>query len=304
MESQKIKSPNFQRLNALDEFDFRNLKKVGCNICQSNEKDFLFEEGVFKIFKCKNCGLIYVSPHPSDTELREYYKYFFSGAHSPDISKWRNIESFNQAYGLLNRFSKKPKNSVLEIGCGYGCFLELLKRKGYKNLTGIEPDIQISEEYKDENSGAEIINGDFVSHNFENIKYDVIVMLASLEHFLDPLQVLKISYDLLNEGGIMIIRVPCLEGFFRLNRLLGKKLVPFGAPRHLYDFNKNTLRKIIRAAGFKTIEVAIGANETASSFIYDKLIKIIKIIFFCGDKAGLEFLSLFSGSLIIVGKKQ
>lgn len=304
MNSERIESPNFQRLNALDEFNFRNLKKVGCNICRSNKRNFLFEEGVFKIFKCGNCGLIYVSPHPSDAELREYYKYFFSGAHSPDLRKWHNIESFNQAYKLLSRFSKNPKNRILEIGCGYGYFLELLKGKGYRNLTGIEPDIQISKECKNKNSGAEIINGDFVSHNFKDIKYDVIVMLASLEHFLDPLQVLKLNYDLLNEGGIIIIRVPCLEGFFRLNRLFGKKIVPFGAPRHLYDFNKNTLKKIIRAAGFKTIELTIGANETASSFFYDKLIKLIKTISFCGDKAGLEFLSLFSGSLIIVGKKQ
>ena len=304
MTSASIKSPNFQKLQALEAFEFRHLNPVVCNLCQSGERDILFEEGVFEVVRCRNCGLLYVTPQPSDTDLQEYYRHFFSGSPCPDDKRWHNARSFDQAFGYLQRFSKDRDMNILEIGCGYGYFLELLFRQGYKNTTGIEPDKEIYDTCKRKNPQAQNINGEFVSYNFKERKFDVIVMLASLEHFLDPLQVLKKAYDLLNKGGLIVIRVPCLEGFFTINRFLGRTVVPFGAPRHLYDFNKNTLKKIIQSAGFKTLALSIGANETASSYIYDKLIKIIKVISFCGDKAGCRFMSLFFGSLIIVGKKQ
>ena len=304
MTSASIKSPNFQKLHACDAFEFRHLNPVGCNLCQCGERDVLFTEGVFEVVRCRNCGLLYVSPQPSDTDLREYYRHFFSGSPRPDEKRWHNVRSFDQACGYLQRFSKDRGLDILEIGCGYGYFLELLSRQGYKNTTGIEPDKEIGDTCKRKNPQSQIINEEFVSYNFKGRKFDVIVMLASLEHFCDPLQVLKKDYDLLNKGGLIIIRVPCLEGYFRINRLLGRTVVPFGAPRHLYDFNKNTLRQIIQSAGFEPIALSIGANETASSVIYDKVVEIIKVISFLGDNTGIQFLSLFSGSLIIVGKKQ
>ena len=237
MARQEIESPGFQRLHALKEFEFHHLNPVGCNICRSVERDVLFAEGVFEVLRCRNCGLLYVSPQPSETDLREYYRHFFPGTAGQDQGRWRNIESFVQAHGYLRRFLPDRNSDILEVGCGYGYFLELLHRKGYRKTTGIEPDEQSCNVCKRRNPDAEIINSDFLSHDFRGRKFDTIVMLASLEHFSDPLHILKKNYGLLKEGGLIIIRVPCLEGFFRINRFIGKRVVPFGAPRHLYDLS-------------------------------------------------------------------
>jgi len=303
MNPKRIKSPNFQRLQALDKFSFHQLNPVGCNICGSEERKILFTEGVFEIVRCRDCGLVYVSNQPSETELRAYYRRFYSVRRPSGEKRWRNIESFLQAYGYLKRFLPDRNRHVLEIGCGYGYFLELIGLNGYRKTTGIEPDEAICKACRKRNPQARIINADFVSHDFKNSRFDAIVMLASLEHFPDPLGVLKKNYDLLNAGGLILIRVPCLEGFFRLNRLLGRTMVPFGAPRHLYDFNRDTLTKITRAAGFQPLEVAIGARETGASCVWGLLTWILKKICFWGERLGWGSAGLFSGSLILAGKK-
>ena len=53
-----------------------------CNLCKSEELEFLFSncdrgysesKRSFNLFKCKNCGLIFIDPQPSSDQLSDHY---------------------------------------------------------------------------------------------------------------------------------------------------------------------------------------------------------------------------------------
>ena len=44
---------------------------VTCYQCGSNESRAYAEENGFRLVKCDRCGLLYVSPRPSDAEISE-----------------------------------------------------------------------------------------------------------------------------------------------------------------------------------------------------------------------------------------
>ena len=122
--------------------------------------------------------------------------------------------------------------SILEIGCGKGAFLELLRASGH-DARGIDPAYEGDSEH-------------ILRRHFEpglGIHSDAIVMRHVLEHITDPFRFLD-NIRIANDGkGLIYIEVPCLEwvlqqrawfdlfyehvNYFRLadfTRMFGRKL--------------------------------------------------------------------------------
>jgi len=92
---------------------------------------------------------------------------------------------------------------MLDVGFGLPYNMNFFKERGWIT-TGIE----INEEYNDCKG---IINGNF--ETYENFKedYDFIWMSHALEHFNNPIEVLRKSYDLLSESGVIYLAVPDID---------------------------------------------------------------------------------------------
>jgi SAM-dependent methyltransferase len=89
--------------------------------------------------------------------------------------------------------------SLIEVGCGKGYFLELLRSKGYP-ITGIDP------AYEGDN--AEVVKLPFTADL--GLSADAVVLRHVLEHIPDPLAFLR-EIAKANQGGLIYIEVPCFD---------------------------------------------------------------------------------------------
>ncbi|WP_166364054.1 class I SAM-dependent methyltransferase [Pseudomonas akapageensis] len=89
--------------------------------------------------------------------------------------------------------------SLIEVGCGKGYFLELLRSRGYA-VTGIDP------AYEGDN--AAVIKAPFTRGL--GLAADAIVLRHVLEHIADPVSFLTEIADA-NQGGLIYIEVPCFD---------------------------------------------------------------------------------------------
>lgn len=89
--------------------------------------------------------------------------------------------------------------SILEVGCGKGLFLKLLRERAF-HVTGVDPS------YTGEDPA---IVRDFYSPSLD-LRADAIVLRHVLEHIPEPIAFLNMLRTA-NGGGLIYIEVPCLE---------------------------------------------------------------------------------------------
>lgn len=99
--------------------------------------------------------------------------------------------------GIVARHFKGQR--LIEVGCGKGYFLELLRSLDY-SITGIDP------AYEGDN--PEVIKAPFTRDL--GLSAEAIVLRHVLEHIADPLAFLK-EIARANQGGQIYIEVPCFD---------------------------------------------------------------------------------------------
>lgn len=113
-------------------------------------------------------------------------------AHSAEFKK-----HLNDVERILDRHFKGQ--SLVEVGCGKGYFLEMLSGLGYA-ITGIDP------AYEGDNSN--VIQAPFTRGL--GLVADAVVLRHVLEHIADPIVFLS-DIAAANQGGQIYIEVPCFD---------------------------------------------------------------------------------------------
>jgi len=147
------------------------------------------------------------------------------------------------------------KNTLLDIGCSYGWFLEASKNS-YVGV-GIEPDQLVADKALD--NQMNIIKGYFPECISQKITFDIIIFNDVIEHIPDMSFILRECKIRLNKGGLIIINAPDSNGLiYRIAKILfifGVKFpffrmwqVGLQSP-HLYYLNNLSLFKILKKNG-------------------------------------------------------
>jgi 2-polyprenyl-3-methyl-5-hydroxy-6-metoxy-1,4-benzoquinol methylase len=138
------------------------------------------------------------------------YSYHHSVWHE-DTAESRKFDIANAKgeFDLHNIYPKSKDGKVLEVGCGLGRVLLMLKDKGYSDLTGIDIDkSQIDIAKKD---GLNVHLSDAVEFlKGSGNLYDVVYCFDILEHIEKERQLdfLRLLNTHLSADGFMVIRVP------------------------------------------------------------------------------------------------
>ena len=121
------------------------MKKIKCILCDGKLVKQIVprvrDSKNHKIIKCKKCGHVQLYPIPSKNDDREFYNkdlQLKNTKYSGTINELRikNMEDTLRRAAFIRKIVPK-KGSILEIGSGYGFFLEEMNRHGFK-ITGIE----------------------------------------------------------------------------------------------------------------------------------------------------------------------
>jgi len=158
----------------------------------------------------------------------------------------------------------KQNGKLLDIGCGTGEYLSMLKEMGWR-VSGIEIGKAASNYAKAR--GLDVINADFQEIREQKERFDAITMWHSLEHFSQPAQVIRKARKLLKDDGVLLIGIPNHDS---LDRILFKDCWNgFEIPLHLYHFSPKSIRLMMKLNGFECERIihTIRPSDMASSMI-------------------------------------
>jgi SAM-dependent methyltransferase len=183
-------------------------------------------------------------------------KWFYS------ILKHMFLLYFKRIYYKIPHMIKDGR--ALDIGCGKGAYLLMLKELGW-DVVGFDIAKIQSKYLYDHNIPVVIKRLD--STNLSSNSFDLVTFWHSLEHIHQPLKMLKEVHNLLKKGGFIYIEVPNNESFARY--LFNENWFPWEIPRHLYHFSPRTLKKILLKAGFEEVKIYHICKKTIlRSFFY------------------------------------
>lgn len=196
----------------------------------------------FLIVKCAHCGLAFTNPRPDFDSIARFYPHDYRCHHGLRESRrelHRCVARTLRPFGAAR---------LLDFGCGAGGFLRRMKAIGW-NITGL-----------DIAPAAVTRAGDLPTHvgtlpnpRWTEPCFEAITMWQSLEHVHQPLEVLRSAHCLLTDSGRLLVAVPNFDSF--ASRWFGPDWYGLDVPRHLTHFTPETLRAMLRAAGFEQIEI-------------------------------------------------
>lgn len=170
------------------------------------------------------------------------------------------------------RFDANRPKKVLDIGCGKGAILKVLKRK-YPDIefVGVDPTFE----------GEDIRKGSVYDIPFQDNSFDAVITFEVLQHtYLE--KALGEIYRVLKPGGILCIgeRNPLsLLGFVKpLYELLGKWMYPFDSPFREKWYGAEAWQYHLKVSGFEMKDIAYLDNKN------DKIPKTNRYFFITGEK--------------------
>jgi 2-polyprenyl-3-methyl-5-hydroxy-6-metoxy-1,4-benzoquinol methylase len=252
----------------------------------------------FKFVVCKNCSLVYSVEFINAKQLKKFYE------QSVYKSLEDEIDAANSYFKKIKKIIKFPNKNILDIGCGAGSFLNILKDNKCKNLIGIEPSIRAIK-LADKRIKRKIINNFFENTKLPKNYFNYIFSFMTLEHLINPKRFLLRAYKLLKKDSYMIICTHNVNGI--INRVLNKKS-PIIDIEHYNLFSKKTLNLMLKNTGFKNIKNYTLINKYSIIYLINllyipKFIKksIITLI----NKTILSKIKIFAplGNFITVAQK-
>ncbi len=109
---------------------------------------------------------------------------------------------------IIDALKVSPQDRILELGCGSGVALDSLEKRGCTHLTGLDwLDTSVYLAAKKVKS-ALLIRGDAACLPFEDSCFDKIYAQHLIEHFADPVAILKEWLRLLEPGGRLAVVTP------------------------------------------------------------------------------------------------
>ena len=94
-----------------------------CPVCSKQLREKLIEERGYPLWKCSNCGHVYISPRPSQKWLGELYSSNYM-PESEDEKAWEQyLDRVFEATARAIRKYHPQGGDLLDVGAGFGGFL-------------------------------------------------------------------------------------------------------------------------------------------------------------------------------------
>jgi 2-polyprenyl-6-hydroxyphenyl methylase/3-demethylubiquinone-9 3-methyltransferase len=179
-----------------------------------------------------------------------------------------NLHRFSNQVEVLKTHLPRQGAKVLDIGCGGGLFLSLLKHEGAQAI-GIELSDSRAH-YAKTRHNLDIhkhpIESEFWQKGYANC-FDAVTLWDVIEHVNYPFQTLQSAAKVLKEGGLLLIDTPCRDSFYhrfgeityRLTRGKYPTFLNAMYSSHLFGhkqiFSTTEMKYLFEAVGLEVIEL-------------------------------------------------
>lgn len=242
--------------------------------------------GEWDFKRCPNCGLIWLDPQPIEADITKAYENYYthdSALRLTQRKQWARAVFLARHYGyhepvsrltLLQRMIGQVSlleplltdwidcsvmylpfgtgKKLLEIGTGSGDLLREMAELGWK-VEGVEIDpvaVKAAEAM-----GLTVREGTLIQQAYPENTFDAIVMSHVIEHVYQPEAFLIECYRILKPGGTLVVLTPNASGW--IQRQYHEANFALDPPRHLHYFTFQSMRSLIRKAGFDDAAVEL-----------------------------------------------
>ncbi len=203
------------------------------------------------LYECSGCGLIQFDAPP--------VSYYRDVIRATGVSeKFRKLR-FDQYKRFIDRFELVGKR-LLEVGCGGGEFLEILKDFPVQS-TGIEHNHNLVTLAASKN--LNVIEGFIESDNdiLPDAPYDAFLSFNFFEHQPNPCGMLQGIYENLIERGVGLMTVPSFEYF-------QEQASYYEFMRdHIAYYTKESMERVLHMNGFEVVESNRFNHDTLELFV-------------------------------------
>jgi SAM-dependent methyltransferase len=229
---------------------------AACPICGRSDATFLFSRPpdhdptgrLFSVLRCAGCAVERLDPVPTEEELDKAYGSGYYERHSPDTGtagRLRRLAWDVEIRPLRRHFRAGCR--VLEVGCGTGELLSLLRARYGADVRGIDrsEDAIAACEVK----GIPIHAGTLDDAPIPDGSIDAMIMRHVLEHVPSPPELLATARRMLVPGGALLLTVPVTGGWDQ--RVFADRWEGYRIPEHLLHFPTEVVVSLLERAGFE-----------------------------------------------------
>ena len=242
------------------------LSHVACCVCGAEDcvpvgigEDFEYRTSpdTFIAMRCRSCGLIYLDPRPAPAELPRiyppnYHAFDFSPERFGFVYRVRRWLEARRALQWCHGLTDDAR--ILDVGCGDGFHLRLLRDFGHRGWTleGVDASERAVDAAR--RAGLTVHHGTVEQLELPPASYDLILLIATIEHVDDPAAVLRAVHRLLKPGGRAVI-VTDNTATVDFAVFGGRHWGGYHFPRHFNLFNRATLERLGATASLEVESV-------------------------------------------------
>lgn len=202
---------------------------------------------------CRRCGLVFQNPRPDAAQMLHLYEggvyrnwdevpqQFFDYAER----RPQPVLGWLATRPEIQRLEEQLAPRALDIGCGVGGSLPLLRARGW-DARGVEPDPQLARA-GEAKYNAPILAGLMDENAYADVDFDLALSIHTFEHLLEPLEVARAAHArLVARSGLLCVVMPT---YVRASHWAWEWM----NTAHTYIFTGPTLGNLLFKAGFETL---------------------------------------------------
>ena len=270
-------------------------------------RDRLFgAPGVWGFLQCPECQLVWLNPRPVPEDLGKVYVTYYTHNTKDNLSglaalrnrtrlalysavsgysvlaKGWGWRQFGRALSLVPTLKERArlglmcldsgkKGRLLDVGCGSGYFLGIMRDAGW-DVLGVDKDAAAADVAR-ELYGVRVAVGTLQEAKLPAQSFDAVTLSHVIEHVVDPIGLLTECARVLKPGGKLVVLTPNVKSLaHEIFRDSWRGLEP---PRHLHLFSMDTLQAAAERAKLQVESVSTSARSAgwvgmASCSIKDK----------------------------------
>ena len=231
-----------------------------CICCESEQiisQTISFKE----YYECSYCGFMFTEKN-TNNNTRSTLVNHYQAIDPHERVAASKLSFFKSTLDHLKAESKNENKSILDVGCGFGYFIEFASRDGW-NTFGVEISDIAVKEAKKKVGEKNIFHGFLRDANYPDGFFDAITAWDVLFIVDDPLQEVKECYRILKSGGKIGIRarnVIFQRLIYSLYQPIKNLASRFGVRNpyvfHRYCFTSKSMYSLLSRAGFKHIKIS------------------------------------------------
>jgi SAM-dependent methyltransferase len=224
-----------------------------CPLCFGPGPEVLLADATRRLMRCPGCGVAYVHPWPSETEIAAFFRdTYIATQEDVDVRFGTRQEGSHRGVAHFIQ-QRKTRGRILDIGCAGGHFLEWFFPATAWEKWGVEVSPRAAAAAREK--GIQVCQGDIHSSALPDGFFDVVTLLDTFYYLSQPRRELAEMRRILKPDGLLVLVL--LEAGSHIwrytgwrSKLLGGTNTAILDTQHLFFYDPRSVTFLLRECGF------------------------------------------------------